>query len=225
MSFAFLCRLAMPVDDNNEDAFLFLSTFQSFICISMTLSIFSQRAQSFLALAFVLALGFSNACRPITEPTDSAEEVLPNVVTLTLTSPQGNSTATWRSATDVNGTATRVDTLVLVAGRTYTGKITAVNDTKNPVIDLTEVYKQEGDEHQFFYTVTGAAQNRVTFTITDRDKNNLPLGLEFTVAVSAGGAASGTLKVELGHYDDVKKDGTRRSSETDININFPIAIR
>jgi hypothetical protein len=186
---------------------------------------FSQRAKSLLALAFVALFGFSNACRPINEPTDSGEEVLPNVVTLTLTSPQGNSTATWRSATDVNGTATRVDTLVLVAGRTYTGKITAVNDTKNPVIDLTEVYRKEGDEHQFFYTVTGAAQNRVTFTITDRDKNNLALGLEFTVSVSAGGAATGVLNVELGHYDDVTKDGVRRSPETDININFPLAIR
>lgn len=179
------------------------------------------------ALLLIIAVVFSmtNACRPITDPTNTAEEVLPNEVTLTLSSPQGNTTAVWRSATDVKGTATRIDTLVLAAGRTYTGRITAVNNTKTPTVDLTAEYKKEADEHQFFYTVTGDAQNRVTFTITDKDGNNLPLGLEFTVATTSGGAARGTLNVVLGHYDDVKKMGTNRSPESDIDINFPVVIR
>lgn len=178
-----------------------------------------------LVLIIAVVFGMANACRPITEPGNTAEEVLPNEVTLTLTSPQGNATAVWRSATDVKGTATRIDTLVLAAGRTYTGRITAVNNTKTPTVDLTAEYKKEADEHQFFYTVTGDAQNRVTFTITDKDGNNLPLGLEFTVATTSGGAARGTLNVVLGHYDDVKKMGTNRSPESDMDINFPVVIR
>lgn len=179
------------------------------------------------ALLLIIAVVFSitNACRPITDPTNTAEEVLPNVVTLTLTSPQGNVTAVWRSTIDVKGTASRIDTLVLAAGRTYTGTITAVNDAKNPVVDLTKEYKEKANEHQFFYTVSGDVQNRLTFTVTDKDGNNLPLGLEFTVSTTSGGAARGTLNVVLGHYDDVKKMGTNRSPESDIDINFPVVIR
>lgn len=188
-------------------------------------SLFSTTTKTALLLIVAVVFGMTNACRPINEPTNTAEEVLPNEVTLTLTSPQGNATAVWRSATDVKGTATRIDTLILAAGRTYTGRITAVNNAKTPTVDLTAEYKKEANEHQFFYTVTGDAQNRVTFTITDKDGNNLPLGLEFTVATTSGGAARGTLNVVLGHYDDVKKMGTNRSPESDIDINFPVVIR
>lgn len=172
------------------------------------------------------ALAFTNACRPITNPAPTdLEEVLPNVVTLTLTSPQGNTSAVWRGSTDATSSAVRVDTLVLAAGRTYTGSITAVNDTKTPTVDLTAEYKELANEHQFFYTITGDAQSRVTFTVTDKDGNNLPLGLAFNVVTTSGGTARGTLNVVLAHYDDVKKTGTNRSPESDIDINFPVVIR
>lgn len=178
-----------------------------------------------LVLVITATLGMTNACRPVNNPADTAEEVLPNVVTLTLTSPQGNTTAVWRSTTDVQGTASRIDTLVLAAGRTYTGAITAVNDAKSPTVDLTKEYQEKANEHQFFYTVTGDVQSRVTFTVTDKDGNNLPLGLAFNVVTTSGGTARGTLNVVLAHYDDVKKMGTNRSPESDIDINFPVVIR
>ncbi|MFY7998433.1 MAG: hypothetical protein ACOVSW_07520 [Candidatus Kapaibacteriota bacterium] len=178
-----------------------------------------------LVLIAAVFFGMTSACRPVSEPTNTAEEVLPNVVTLTLTSPQGNATAVWRGTTDVKGTASRIDTLILAAGRTYIGAITAVNDAKNPVVDLTKEYKEKANEHQFFYTVSGDAQSRVSITVTDKDGNNLPLGLAFTVVTTSGGTARGTLNVVLGHYDDVKKMGTNRSPESDMDITFPVVIR
>ncbi|MEZ4696908.1 MAG: hypothetical protein R2832_10875 [Rhodothermales bacterium] len=60
--------------------------------------------------------------------------------------------------------------------------------------------------------------------ITDTDENSLPVGLEFTVTVSSGAAATGTLNVVLSHYDDVVKNGTTRSDESDIDIDFPVTI-
>jgi hypothetical protein len=177
---------------------------------------------AFLLAALTLIIA---ACGRTTPTGPELEEVLPNVVTLTLNNAQGNATATWRSTSDTKGMATRIDTLILVAGRTYTGSITAVNDTKTPTVDLTSEYKKLGNEHQFFYTISGDAQSRLTFTITDKDSNNLPLGLQFNAAVSAGAAARGTLNVVLAHYDDVKKDGKTRSNESDIDINFPVVIR
>lgn len=178
-----------------------------------------------LVLIVAVFFGMTSACRPVSEPTNTAEEVLPNEVTLTLTSPQGNTTAVWRSATDVKGTASRIDTLVLATGRTYTGKITAVNNTKTPTVDLTAEYKKEADKHQFFYTLLGDIHHTMSITVTDKDGQNLPLGLEFTIVTAPNNKANGTLNVVLGHFDDVKKMGTNRSPESDMDITFPVVIR
>lgn len=195
----------------------------SFFCMNI-----SSRANALKAAWILLfaALALTNACRPITEPTTTdLEEVLPNIVTLTLTSPQGNTSAVWHGSTNATGAAVHIDTLILAAGRTYTGTITAVNSTKTPIVDLTKEYKALANEHQFFYTVSGDAQSRVTFTVTDKDGNGLPVGLEFTVAASAGASVRGMLNVVLAHFDAVKKTGTNRSNESDIDINFPIVVR
>jgi hypothetical protein len=182
-------------------------------------------------VAFATFLLFSG-CRPATDPAQKdkeLEEVLPNVVRLNLTSttPQESVTALWRSTSTAknNVAPVQIDTLRLTAGRTYSGTITAVNDLQTPNVNLNEDYVKHADEHQFFYIASVGMPNRVTFTITDRDKNNLPLGLTFNVAVSTGASVRGTLNVVLGHYDDVKKDGTTRSPETDIDITFPVVIR
>jgi hypothetical protein len=210
---------------NRRSLFHFIAPFFSSIIMNQFLH-FGTALKSVVLLAVVV---FVSSCRTTTEPPkDELEEILPNIVTLTLSSPQGNSTVIWRSTSTSAGVGTatvRIDTLVLATGRTYTGAIAAVNDTKTPVVDLTEDYRSLANEHQFFYAVSGDAQSRVTITITDKDGNNLPLGLQYTVAVSSGEGTRGTLNVVLGHYDDVKKDGKTRSPESDIDITFPIVIR
>ncbi|HEX9658873.1 MAG TPA: hypothetical protein VGA18_01175, partial [Rhodothermales bacterium] len=71
----------------------------------------------------------------------------------------------------------------------------------------------------------GGAAGRVTVTITDEDDNGLPVGLAYTVDVSAGGAASGTLRVILSHFDEEPKNGTDQSDETDVDVTFPVNIQ
>lgn len=189
----------------------------------------SPKRPQILAYAVVLCAMLFASCRQPSQPTEELEDVLPNVVTLTLTESgtTTRSTATWRSTSDKPDPAARItiDTLRLTAGRTYTGIIEARNDLKTPAVNLNEDYQRLANEHQFFYTVSGAASGRVTVTITDRDGNGLPLGLQYTLAVSAGEASTGALNVVLGHFDDVKKDGRTRSPESDIDITFPIVIR
>ena len=80
------------------------------------------------------------------------------------------------------------------------------------------------DEHQFFYVAGGDAASRLTVTVTDEDGNALPLGLAFTVEVSDGAAATGTLRVVLSHYDDGPKDGVNMSDESDVDLTFPVMI-
>lgn len=209
--------------------FIFFGAFMTSVIIR-----FASRQRFFgtaLACSALVVLMVSG-CRPATDPATKdkeLEEVLPNVVRLNLASanPAETVSATWRSTSTAKNTVTpvQIDTLRLTAGRTYTGTITAINDLKTPNVNLNEDYLKHAEEHQFFYIASVGAPNRVTFTITDRDKNNLPLGLTFNVAVSTGASVRGTLNVVLGHYDDVKKDGTTRSPETDIDITFPVVIR
>jgi hypothetical protein len=200
--------------------------FSTLFPINIMKTFFRAIAVTTAWILLFVTLALTNACRPISNPAQTElEEVLPNVITLTLTSPQGNTTAVWHGSTNATGSAVHIDTLVLAAGRTYVGKISAVNATKSPNVDLTAEYKKLADEHQFFYTVSGDARSRVSITVTDKDGNNLPVGLEFTLAASAGASVRGTLNVVLSHYDGVKKNGTSMSTESDIDITFPVVIR
>lgn len=151
------------------------------------------------------------------------EEELITRVTLNL-SPAGGGTDVVAEANDPDGDGTdfQIGTLTLTANTTYTGSITIYDDINDE--DITEEVEAEADEHQFFYIPGGGAASRVTVDITDEDSNALPVGLEFTVAVSAGDAATGTLQVILGHYDEAPKDGVTQSDESDIDLQFPVTI-
>jgi hypothetical protein len=122
------------------------------------------------------------------------------------------------------GTTVTIDTLQLQAGRSYIGQITLTGASGS---DITEVVRTLGTEHQFFFTPEEAAASRVNFTITDRDTRSLPVGLQFNVAVQSGVAVTnGRVRIELSHFDDPnQKNGSNRSSETDIDIRMPIRIR
>ena len=175
------------------------------------------------ALSLVLFTVVFAACDS-TEPDDEGpgEEELITRVVLTLTGDGQTVTATANDP-DGDGTNFQIDTITLTAGTTYTGSIELADDINGE--DITEEVDEEGDEHQFFYTVGGGAAGRVTVTITDQDDDGLPVGLSFTVAVSAGDAASGTLRVILSHYDDDPKDGMTMSDETDVDVTFPVEIQ
>ncbi len=181
----------------------------------------SRKPFSLLLALMLLPLAFT-ACDS-TEPDEGpGEEELITKITLTLSA--GGSTVT-ASANDPDGDGSgfEIDTINLASGTTYTGSI-ALSDEINGE-DITEEVGEEAAEHQFFYTVGGQASNRVSVTITDKDENGLPVGLEFTLAVSGGGATNGTLRVILSHFDDDPKNGTDQSDETDVDVTFPIAVQ
>ena len=174
---------------------------------------------------FLLALVFLgvSACDSVEPPADNGpgEEELITRVVLTLTGGGETILATF-SDPDGDGTNAEVDQITLAEGTTYTGTIALFDDANDE--NITEEIAEEDDEHQFFYTVVGAAADRVTITVTDRDANGLPVGLTFTVVVSEGGSDAGVLNVVLSHFDEEPKTGTSRSSETDVDVTFPLVI-
>ncbi|MDZ7359654.1 MAG: hypothetical protein ONB46_02850 [candidate division KSB1 bacterium] len=166
------------------------------------------------------------------DPGEDNEQELITSVTLNLTEldAAGNPTATivsvnFKDPDGPGGTAPTIGTLTLKAGKNYKGTIKLLDETKNPAEDIAAEIKREADAHQFFYTPKDGIVGRVTVTITDRDSRNLPLGLEYNLAVTAGAAASGKLNVVLSHYQPAsKKNGTTRSDESDVDIDFPVNI-
>ena len=173
---------------------------------------------------FAFLLVFSAACDS-DEPDEDGpgEEELITRVIITL-SPAGGGSDVVIEANDPDGDGTNftIGTINLTANTTYTGAI-AVRDEINGE-DITEEVEEEADEHQFFYIPGGDASSRITVTIDDEDGNGLPLGLEFTLAVSDGGDATGTMQVVLSHYDEGPKDGSTQSDESDVDLVFPVTI-
>jgi hypothetical protein len=176
-----------------------------------------------------LLLGLMVSCTddPASSEEDGAgEEELITQVNLSLEGDDGsNATVSWSDEDGPGGNDPQIGTLQLQSGATYTGTIELSNTTESPVEDITAEVREEDDEHQFFYTVGGGISDRMTVEITDTDADGLPVGLEYTVSISEGDAASGTLNVVLSHYDDAPKDGTTRSDETDIDIDIPVEIQ
>jgi len=163
-------------------------------------------------------------------PGEGNEQELITKVVLTLTE-SGTGTkvsAIYNDADGPGGAAPSIGALTLKAGSSYSGQIELFDESKSPAVNLTEEVAKEADAHQFFYTPQGELVGRLTITITDKDSKNLPLGLAFTVTVSAGpavtGSAANSLNVVLSHYDRVTKNGRDRSNETDIDINVPVSI-
>jgi hypothetical protein len=176
------------------------------------------------ALSLVVTLGCKEKNPAEPEPQNPQELI--TKVTLTLTPVGGGAavTVTFSDPDGDGGNAPTIGTLTLKAGTTYNGTIELLDETKNPAENITEEVEEESDAHQFFYTPKGGIVGRVTIVITDRDANNLPVGLEYTVTVTAGAAANGTLNVVLSHYDESPKNGTTPSDESDIDIDFPVNI-
>jgi hypothetical protein len=181
-----------------------------------------MNAFRFLPL-LLLGLTVTVAACDSTEPDPGAGEgELITRVVLTLT-PQGGGTAATATYNDANRNglieAGEFTTLALRAGATYSGTVTFAS----PDEDVTAEVRAEAEAHQVLYTPGGGAAGRLTITVTDRDRNSLPLGLQFTAAVSGGTAATGTLRVVLSHYEGVKQAGVP-SPEADFDGAFPVTI-
>jgi hypothetical protein len=175
-----------------------------------------------LSLIAVIGCKEDNPAEP--EPENPQELI--TKVTLTLTPAGGGAavTVTFNDPDGDGGNPPTIGTLTLRAGTAYNGIIELLDETKSPADTITAEVEEESDVHQFFYTPEGGIVGRVTVTITDKDSKNLPVGLEYTVAVTAGAAANGTLNVVLSHFDAAPKDGVNRSDESDVDIDFPVNI-
>jgi hypothetical protein len=133
--------------------------------------------------------------------------------------------AVWKDLDGPGGAAPSIiDTISLKSDITYVGSIELYNESKTPKTDITQEVKSDDYEHQFFYTPSTGIASLLEWSITDKDRNNLPVGLTFQVKTKTGAGNKGAVNIVLSHYDSMTKNGTSKSLESDIDIEYPVII-
>lgn len=133
---------------------------------------------------------------------------------------------TYRDADGEGGNApTKFDTVSLQANTIYTLKVKLLDESKNPAVDVSQKVKEKSDEHLVAFTSTPATL--LKYTYSDKDANDLPIGL--TGLVLTGPPGMGKLKVQLRHQPAIsgkaQKDGTPIPGSDDVNLNFVLIVK
>lgn len=128
-------------------------------------------------------------------------------------------TAEFRDPDGPGGVAyDRFDTIRLDSNRTYFAEILLLNETASPADTISNEVLEEANDHLFCFDPTGSS---ASVTITDRDGNNLPLGLQSTWQTASSG--TGTMKVSLHHQPGIK-NGNCSLGETDVEVEFVVEV-
>ena len=191
-----------------------------------TSSSIRRPAKLMLALLLAAPLAFTACKKDKDDPKPDEDNELITTVIYALTPAAGSTapaaTITWEDLDGAGGTAPVVTggPLALRANTTYTGTITLLDKTKNPVANVSDEVAKEKDEHLFVYDPTPA--NLVTVTRTDLDSKGLQVGLTTRVVTTT--AATGSLKITLRHQPGVK-NGTFAPGDTDVEATVPVAVQ
>ena len=100
-----------------------------------------------------------------------------------------------------------------------------LNESEDPVEDITDEVREEAEEHQVFFIINGIA---LTHSYSDEDVNGNPLGIVNTM--QSGDAGNGTLRVVLRHEPDKSAAGvsdgdiTNAGGETGIDVVFELEV-
>lgn len=172
-----------------------------------------------------LILGFTViACNKESIDTEDENELITSVK-LNFTANGSTQTFAYSDPDGDGGKAPTVSTISLKPNTTYTMTIEILDESKNPVSNITNEVANEKDEHLFIYTPTPSSL--LTYTYGDKDSRNLNVGL--TGSAKTGAAGTGKLKVQLRHQPPVNgkpsKDGSATPGSDDVNIDFNVTVQ
>ena len=179
------------------------------------------------ALALTAFITFTS-CSNDDEAVFINEEEVITTITATFT-PQGGGDAVVLTSRDLDGDGPDAPVVTVsgdfMAGVTYNGAVTFLNETESPAENITEEIQEEGDEHQIFFQQSGLG----TIQYNDQDENGHPVGLQFTyqpISSSASGALTITLRHEPNKEAPGVADGdiTNAGGSTDATATFSIAV-
>jgi hypothetical protein len=181
-----------------------------------------------LLLGSIIACDKDDDAAPVNE-----EEVITTVrVTLTSSTNPNDVVTLLSKDTDADGPA---QPTVTVSGQlqdntTYNGKVTLLDETKNPADDITAEILSDEDEkkdHQFFFEKIESLLG--TFSYADQDADGNPIGINFTFA--SGTPSQGKLLLTLRHEPNKSGAGvsagdkTNAAGTTDVEASFPLVVQ
>ena len=183
---------------------------------------------NYLFAIFAICLFTITSCKD----SDPIDEPPPEVITtlryrLTNTTTGSEIQFTFADPDGDGGDAPIISTDILEANSIYTGTLEVLNESVTPIENITEEIQEEDEEHQFFFTVSSAAN--ATITYDDMDPMGDPIGLASTL--TTGDASDGTLMITLRHEPNKSADGVadgdiaNAGGETDIEVIFDISIQ
>lgn len=184
------------------------------------------------AASLVAASLFFTSCKTEDTPPSNEQEEITTIRLLATNS----ATAATRVYTfkDLDGPAgnppSQIDTIALAPNQAYSFSVVFADDTKSPAVDITPEIRNEANDHQVFYRVSGTSLN-VAYSPTDRDGNNPPKPVGLTANATTGPGGAGTLRIVLKHQPDGLKGGIAASQgditqgDTDVDITFPYVVR
>lgn len=186
--------------------------------------------KNFISLLFALAIAFGISSCGINDHDHDHDYDHDYATTVIITLINQSNTAdtvraVWKDLDGPGGAAPSIiDTISLKSDVSYTGSIELFNESKTPKTDITQEVKVDEYTKQFFFTPSTGIESLVEWTITDKDRNNLPVGLAFQVKTKTGTGDKGVVNIVLSHYDSMTKNGTSKSLESDIDIDYPVII-
>ncbi|WP_343604664.1 type 1 periplasmic binding fold superfamily protein [Fluviicola sp.] len=175
-------------------------------------------------LCIALAACKKEKKQQVTTPTNPNEEEVITTFKIVFTDANGTLPNVEARFVDIDGPGgnapTVFDTIRLVANATYNASITLLNESANPVQDITAEVEEEGIDHLFCFDISSGLA--VAILRTDADANGLPIGI--TSKWTIGSASTGTTTIRLRHQPGVK-NGQCDPGETDIELNFHTIIQ
>lgn len=177
----------------------------------------------FLSILAIIALSIISCSKTSIDAVDENELI--TTVKLNFTAGGTTQTFSYSDPDGDGGKAPTIDNISLKANTTYTMNIQLLDESKNPVSNITDEVSTQRDEHLFIYTPSSSTL--LTYTYGDKDSRNLNVGL--TGSVKTGAVATGKLKVQLRHQPPIggkaSKDGTAAPGSDDVNIDFNVVIQ
>jgi hypothetical protein len=170
----------------------------------------------------------SNPTTPIDPGAGSQEYITKVIVTFRAPFGLGPYPSCTFSDQDGTGRTVKIDTLKIPKSSVYDlCHIIVLDETKSPVDTVSNAILKEGAYHRFHFTYMPNNGNGsfMNFTLTDKDKNGLSIGLQFKDSVG-NQSGTGTFNVNLRHFSNgLVKNDDPKAGEADIFVNFPVQIK
>lgn len=150
-----------------------------------------------------------------------------NLTTVKLKFTEGGTTSTFtfKDLDGAGGNAPTIDKISLKPNKTYTVAVEILDETKKPVVTVSDAIYQERDQHLFEYIPTPATI--LSVVTTDKDTRGLPVGL--TASIKTVAAGTGKLRVILHHQPPVNgkiiKTGAFNVGSVDFDGAFEVEVK